>query len=207
MESHKRSTPSVIKDIPQLKRKETSIYKPSDLWTIEDDLVFLRYCSSKRIKCYYAVSRDTSCRPHELLNLRIKDVAFKTTTTSDGKQRQQYAEILVNGKTGSRHIPLINSIPYLKDWMDDHPQRGNPNAPLFCGYHKSLGKRLRPASLNRIYSDLKTEYFPKLLGNTNVLPEDKQKIKELLKKPWNPYVRRHSALTEKSTILKEHILR
>jgi hypothetical protein len=29
----------------------------------------------------------------------------------------------------------------------------------------------------------------------------------LLKKPWNPYVRRHSALTEKSKILKEHTLR
>jgi hypothetical protein len=29
----------------------------------------------------------------------------------------------------------------------------------------------------------------------------------LLKKPWNPYIRRHSALTEKSTILKEHVLR
>jgi integrase/recombinase XerD len=29
----------------------------------------------------------------------------------------------------------------------------------------------------------------------------------LLKKPWNPYIRRHSALTEKSMILKEHVLR
>jgi integrase/recombinase XerD len=29
----------------------------------------------------------------------------------------------------------------------------------------------------------------------------------LLKKPWDPYIRRHSALTEKSQILKEHVLR
>jgi predicted nucleic acid-binding Zn ribbon protein len=29
----------------------------------------------------------------------------------------------------------------------------------------------------------------------------------LLNKPWNPYIRRHSALTEKSKILKEHVLR
>jgi hypothetical protein len=28
-----------------------------------------------------------------------------------------------------------------------------------------------------------------------------------LQKPWNPYIRRHSALTQKSTILKEHVLR
>jgi len=49
--------------------------------------------------------------------------------------------------------------------------------------------------------------FPKLLESPDVLPEDKQRIMELLKKPWNPYIRRHSALTEKSTILKEHVLR
>jgi hypothetical protein len=53
----------------------------------------------------------------------------------------------------------------------------------------------------------KTQFFPKLLEDPNVLPEDKNSIRELLKKPWNPYIRRHSALTEKSTILKEHTLR
>ena len=54
---------------------------------------------------------------------------------------------------------------------------------------------------------MKNEVFTKLLTNPNVIPEDKQKIKELLKKPWNPYIIRHSALTEKSKILKEHVLR
>jgi nitrate reductase gamma subunit len=34
--------------------------------------------------------------------------------------------------------------------------------------------------------------------------EDKDKIGNLLQKPWNPYVRRHSSLTEKSRILKFH---
>jgi predicted CopG family antitoxin len=45
------------------------------------------------------------------------------------------------------------------------------------------------------------------LNNPNVSLEDKEKIRELLKKKWNPYIRRHSALTEKSKILKEHVLR
>ena len=52
-----------------------------------------------------------------------------------------------------------------------------------------------------------TSPFPRLLESPNVPPEEKQKITELLKKPWNPYIRRHSALTEKSGILKEHYLR
>ena len=45
------------------------------------------------------------------------------------------------------------------------------------------------------------------MDNPNVPPEDKQQIAELLKKPWNPYIRRHSALTEKSMILKESVLK
>lgn len=114
----------------------------------------------------------------------------------------------MNGKTGSRYIPLINSIPYLKDYLDhEHPQPSNPNSPLICGIRKSLGGRISSRSLAKIYSVYKKKIFPKLLESPNVLPEDKEKIKELLKKPRNPYIRRHSALTEKSAILKEHVLR
>ena len=197
-----RPKPSVIENIPKLRRKETSIYKPSDLWTQQDDLLFLKYCPTKRGKCYHAISRDTSCRPHEITKLKIRDIVFKTTGSS------QYAEVLVNGKTGTRHIPLIDSIPYLKDYLDhEHPQPGNPNSPLICGTRSGLGRHILPVQIYKLYDELKRQTFPKLLESPAVLPEDKQRIRELLKKPWNPYIRRHSALTEKSTILKEHVLR
>jgi len=195
-----RLRPSCV-DVPSLKRKEKSTSKPTDMWTQEDDILFLKYCPSKRDRCYHAVSRDSSCRPHELLKIRIKDIVFKMVGN------RQYAEILVNGKTGQRAIPLINSIPYLKDWIDDHPQSGNESAVLICGFGKSLGRPIRIESLNHIYQSYKKELFPKLLDNPNVSADDKAKIRELLKKPWNPYIRRHSALTEKSKILKEHVLR
>jgi hypothetical protein len=117
-------------------------------------------------------------------------------------------EILVNGKTGTRPIPLIDSIPYIKEWLSNHhPHAANPNSILLCGLGKSLNRAISEVSINKIYQIYKKEFFPKLLDNPNVPPEDKQKIRELLKKPWNPYIRRHSALTEKSTILKEHVLR
>jgi hypothetical protein len=205
IEPDKRPKPSVMENIPQLRRKEKSIYKPTDLWVEEDDSLFLKYCPSKRIKCYHVVSRDASARPHEILKLKIKDIVFKFTP-----DKKQYAEILLNGKTGTRHIPLFNSIPYIKDYLDhEHPQPTNPNAPFICGVGKSLGRPIREHSLYMIYDRYKKKLFPKLLDSNNpsVLPEDKQKIRELLKKPWNLYIRRHSALTEKSTILKEHVLR
>jgi integrase len=97
--------PRILYNVPQLRRKETSIYKPSDLWTLEDDLVFLKWCPSPRDRCYHAISRDLSARPSEILNLKIRDIIIKSVGT------KQYAEVLMNGKTGSRHLPLIDSLP------------------------------------------------------------------------------------------------
>jgi integrase len=202
IEHKRRPKPSVVDNIPKLKRKDVSIYKPSDLWTSEDDLLFLKYCPSARDRCFHAISRDLSCRPSEILKLKIKDLAFKTIGSS------QYAEIVVNGKTGTRPIPLINSIPYLKDYLDhEHPMPRNLKAPLICGVGKGLGRHLRYFRMTHIYRTYKQIIFPALLESPNVLPEDKKRISELLKKPWNPYIRRHSALTEKSMILKENVLR
>ena len=190
------NNPYCMEGIKKLKRKEVSIYKPSDLWTQEDDLLFLKFCPSKRDKCYHMISRDTSCRPSELLRIKCKDVVFKMVGN------KQYAEVLVNGKTGSRHIPLINSLPYLKDYLNEHVS--DPNSYLIRSRKFS---KLNSRSLNVTYSKYKKEYFPKLLQDPNVSQEDKEAIRVLLAKPWNPYIRRHSALTEKSKILKEHILR
>jgi integrase len=150
----KRSKPQAIENIPTLKRKEQSIYKPTDLWTQEDDLLFLKYCPSKRDRCYHAISRDLSCRPHEILNLRIKDVSFKTT----GSYR--YAEVLLNGKTGSRPIPLITSIPYLKDWLVSHPQTANPNAFLIPSLSdRNFGRKISSSGIHMNYRRYKLGYF------------------------------------------------
>jgi hypothetical protein len=46
--SKNRPIPPVIQNIPQIKRKEVSIYKPTDLWTEEDDALFLKYCPNPR---------------------------------------------------------------------------------------------------------------------------------------------------------------
>jgi integrase len=189
--------PKFIENIPQ------PIYKPTDLWTAQDDLLFLKYSPSKRMKCFHTMAKDTSCRPHELLKLRIRDVTFKITP-----DKSQYAEIQVNGKTGSRPLVLIDSIPYVKDYLDhEHPQPRNPNAIFLSGNRRSLGRVLGIRAIETIYRQYKKELYPKLLESPNVLSEDKPKIRELLKKPWNPYILRHSSLTDKSKILKEHVLR
>lgn len=200
----KRITPPCITGIRRLPRLEKSPYKPSDLWTEEEHKIFLKYCPDKRDRCYHAMANDTSARPHELLNLRIKDIIFKISDSG-----MQYAEIQVSGKTKPRTLPIINSIVFIKEWLREHPISGNGESWLFVvKSHNNYGQRLSEKGLCSRYNYYyKSPYFPKLLKDETVSPRDKSYIKTMLLKPWNPYVFRHSALTEKSQILKESTLR
>ncbi|MGC2573572.1 MAG: site-specific integrase, partial [Candidatus Nitrosopolaris sp.] len=130
-------------------------------------------------------------RPHELLNLRIKDVEF---IEGEGGR---YARILVNGKTGQRSLVLIDSYPFLIQWLSLHPQGSNRESILLPNLQ--TGKAIQVNAILKVYKDYK-KYFTSLLSD-NIPEEDKKKIRDLLKKRWNPYVLRHSAITEKSGIL------
>ena len=94
--------------------------------------------------------------------MKIKGVVFKTAGN------KQYAEVLVNGKTGSRPIPLIQSIPYVKEWLSNHPSRNNSNSPLFIGLAKnSMRKQLTVHSIHGIYKDYKEKILSKAIRRPN----------------------------------------
>jgi integrase/recombinase XerD len=95
---------------------------------------------------------------------------------------------------------------YLSGGQHSYPT--NPNAPLISGVSRSMGRSLSSESLNHIYARYKNKIYPQLLDSPSVTPEDKPKLKELLRKPRNPYLAgRHTSLTAKSKILKETTLR
>jgi integrase len=201
----KRITPPCMVGIKSLPRKEKSAYQPEEIWMADDHALFLKYCPSPRDRCWHTMAYDTSTRPHEILSLRICDIHWKIS--SEGVQ---YAEIHVHGKTGSRTLPLINSIPYVKEWITNHhPFGNNPKSKLFVSLGKAnFGQPItRDGMLKHYQSYYRDVYFPKLLKNLTMPTEDKEAIDRLLKKRWNLYIFRHSALTHKSQILKEATLR
>ncbi|MFL6309552.1 MAG: hypothetical protein ACJ70Y_05505 [Nitrososphaera sp.] len=73
-----------------------------------------------------------------------------------------------------------------------HPYAGNSNAPLFCSQgRKNTGRRIAYThTIHAAYTHYKNVHFPLLLQDPIVPEEDKRKIKDLLQKRWNPYVRR-----------------
>jgi integrase/recombinase XerD len=178
--------PDVIKNISKLRRKEESIYKPIDLWNDEDNRIFLKYCPSARLSCYHSMAADTGARPHELLKQTIGDIVWPP--------RKQYGEILVNGKTGTRSLKLTYSVPFVKKWIEQHPQRANASAVLISS--RKGGGVLDERSLATRYK-ITRDYFKKLL-DTDIETDDKEHIRLLLKKRWNPYNFRHSGLTSLS---------
>jgi len=117
--------------------------------------------------------------------------------------------VIKGGKTKPRTILLIDSIPYVKELITSHPTSGNTNSWLFLSNsNTTFGSKLTYDGLTYQYKYFyKTRYFPKLLEDMTVTEPDKSVIRNMLTKPWNLYVFRHSALTEKSQILKEHVLR
>ena len=144
-EPAKRPKPAVVQNLTKLKRNEISLYKPSDMWASEDNLLFLKYCPSTRDKCYHAMETDIGARPHEILNLRIKDVEL----IEDGGGGR-YARIVLNGKTGERVVPLIDSIPYVTQWISNHPQGSNREAILLPSIR--TGKALGVDALLKVHT-------------------------------------------------------
>ncbi len=51
LSSKDRPIPDVVDKIPTIRRKEISTIRPTDLWTEEDDYIFLKYCPSPRDRC------------------------------------------------------------------------------------------------------------------------------------------------------------
>jgi integrase/recombinase XerD len=193
VEPAKRSKPEVVLNLPKLKRHEISGYQPNDMWIDEDNLIFLKYCPNSKDRCYHAMEVDTGARPHELLGLRVKDVEFV-----EGEGNCRYATIIVNGKTGQRPLPLIDSIPFVTQWLSEHPQRDNREAFLLLN-SQNPDKAVQVGTMHKAYIRYK-KYFTKLLS-TDIPEDNKKRIKTLVKKRWNPYVHRHSAITEKSKML------
>ena len=181
-DSKKRITPPCMMGVRRLPRQQISPYKPSDLWTDDEHSIFLKYCPLKRDRAFHAMANDTSARPHELLNLKIKDIVFKIATG-----RIQYAEILVSGKTKPRTLPLINSIPYIKEWIRVHPQGNNADSWLFVSLSKnSRGRKLSDDGLLKQYKEqYRDRFFPKLLKIETVSERDKAYIRNMLTKPWS----------------------
>jgi len=106
-----------IKTTPKAK----DVLLPEDLLTEEDIRKLVEVASGPRDKAFVMTLYESGARIGELGSLRIRDVQFE----------EGYAQLMLRGKKGSRRAIVVASVPYLATWIQNHPLKQNPDAPLW----------------------------------------------------------------------------
>jgi integrase/recombinase XerD len=189
-------TPDFIK-IKQKQSKRSSPYLESEIWEQEELLTIIKYEPHVRNKAILTLLWDLDARPHEITLLKIKHIRLK--------ERYGEGEIPHEAKTGSGPILLMCSFPYVRDWLNEHPFRNEPNARLVCNLN--TGAPLEPKVLWNMMKTLKIR-ITRLLEKGELESGEADKLRYLLRvKKWNPYCIRHSAITADSDYLPEYALK
>jgi len=131
-----------VGDPPETKcikiRKVKDKISREELLTEADRTKLLHACGENaRDRAFIDCHFDAATRPGEILNLKIKHVVF-----------DKYGPVLkVDGKTGARPIRLVESTPSIAAWLNVHPFKDNPDAPLWINLSsRNYGKPLTYAA-------------------------------------------------------------
>ena len=113
-----------------------------DLLTKEDKTKLLHTMKKNpRDYALFDVQFEAGTRPGEILNLKIKHVKFDDVG----------AIIKVDGKTGSRPVRLVVSAQSLARWVNAHPLKDDPEAPLWpIMTRHNFGKALSYSSVRQL---------------------------------------------------------
>ena len=190
-------TPDFV-NLSKKKTKRSSPYNELEIWDKEELLSIVKYEPHKKNKAILTLLWDFNARPHEITLMRIKNVRLK--------DKYGEGEVPYEAKTGSGPILLTCSFPYVRDWLNEHPFKNEPNARLICNL--TTGGPVKPNSIWDMMRQLRTRIKRLLESNEIVEPKEREKLQFLINtKKWNPYCIRHSSITYDSDYLPEYALK
>jgi hypothetical protein len=190
------STPDFVKIKTKIS-KRLSPYLESELWDKDELALVIKYEQFKRNKAAIALLWDLNGRNHEVTLLRIKHIRLK--------EKYGEGEIPPQAKTGSGPVLLTLSFPYVRDWLNEHPFRNEPEARLICNLYN--GSPITPDSLRTMMKQLRSR-ITKLIESGSIEEKERQNLESLLKtKKFNPYCIRHSSISSDSDFLPEFALK
>ncbi|WP_407282710.1 site-specific integrase [Methanolobus sp. WCC1] len=102
-------------------------------------------CKTQRDRAIIMSFWDSAARATEILNLNLGHVEID----------KYGAVIVVEGKTGMRRIRLIEAVPDLQAWINQHPNKDDPNAPLFVTFRNN-GREPKKLDIRTVQNMLKT---------------------------------------------------
>ncbi|ELZ12049.1 integrase family protein [Natrinema thermotolerans DSM 11552] len=78
-------------------------------------------CYNARDAAMIALQFDAGLRGGEFKSLEVGDI----------QDHEHGLQVTVEGKQGRRTVMLIPAVPHVNRWLDDHPDRDDPDAPLW----------------------------------------------------------------------------
>lgn len=144
---------------------------PTDLLTRADITALKDACRNPRDRAFIAMLYETGARIGELIDLTVGDI----------EDHAHGRKVVIDGKTGQRRLPLLESTPPINKWLNDHPDP-QKDAPLWCTL--------------RAPDQLSYHYIRQKL-----LVRAKERAD--IDKPVNPHHFRHSRATELAMEFKE----
>jgi integrase len=176
--------PNKVKWIRLTLRKNQK-HLPKEILTQEEVLKLIETAWRPRDKALISVLYESGCRISELLEMKRKDITFD----------QYGAVVMVHGKTGSRRVRLIISVPHLANWLENYHPDKNREAYVWVSLStKNKGKRLNYCD---IAYTLRTIAVKAGLGKFEIRRNEKGKIitKNYIGRPINPHLFRHTRAT------------
>jgi hypothetical protein len=141
---------------------------------------------------------DQSGRNHEITLLKLRHIRLR--------EKYGEGEIPHEAKTGSGPILLTCSFPYVRDWLNEHPFRNEPDSRLICNL--MTGAPIKPEALWTMMKQLKERITRIRASGCITDAKEQQKIDHILMtKKWNPYCIRHTAITSDSDYLPDYALK
>lgn len=138
LEDHKRILKSVYKDLlnpdepghPAVVRwlrlanpfKETKTHE--DLLTVDEIRRMAEVATNARDRALLLLLDESGARATEVAALRIADVKFD----------EYGALVTLGGDTDKRRVRLLQSVPDLTRWLNEHPFRREPESPLWVSW-------------------------------------------------------------------------
>lgn len=112
--------------VPFTPKKQTHKLPVDQLITRDEVRRMVEACDTQRDRALIMLMWDSGCRISEILSLNVGHVQFD----------RYGAVVIVDGKTDRRRIRLTAATGDLQAWINQHPQKDNPAAPLFITYNR-----------------------------------------------------------------------
>lgn len=134
---------------------------PQNLLSRDDIDALKDACRNPRDRAFVAMLYETGARIGELIDLTVGEI----------EDTQRGLMVVIDGKTGQRRLPLLESVPAINKWLNDHPDPQS-DVPLWC--------KLQDASEGLSYNYLRKSLLQRAADRAD------------LEKPVNPHHFRHS---------------